>query len=95
MSINSIQTKHIAKLANIAINEQQCQTLTLELNAILKTIEKMQQVNTDKATPMAHPRDEQAILRMDVVTQSDQREAFLPLAPKVSNDLFVVPKVID
>ncbi len=94
MTINSTQIKHLSKLASIAVNEQQCQTLTSELNGILTIIEKMQQVNTDMVTPMAHPRDEQATLRSDTITESDLRQQFLPLAPKVSKDLFIVPKVI-
>ena len=50
---------------------------------------------TDEIDPMAHPLDLEQRLRVDAVTESDQHELFQSIAPNVSDDLYVVPRVIE
>ena len=44
---------------------------------------------------MANPLDATARLRVDEITETNQRERFQAIAPAVENGLYLVPKVID
>lgn len=44
---------------------------------------------------MSHPQQAMQRLREDRVTESDQRDAFQPIAPHVEDGLYLVPKVIE
>ena len=66
-----------------------------QLNAILGLIEEMQAVDTDGVEPMSHPQDVSTPLRVDLVSEGDQRSLFQSVAPKVEDGLYLVPKVIE
>jgi aspartyl-tRNA(Asn)/glutamyl-tRNA(Gln) amidotransferase subunit C len=59
----------------------------------------MQSVNTDGIEPLAHPIEQIMTiaqpLRDDVVTEQDQRDAYMKNAPAEHDGLFLVPKVIE
>jgi aspartyl-tRNA(Asn)/glutamyl-tRNA(Gln) amidotransferase subunit C len=64
----------------------------------------MQAVNTEGIVPMSHSQDVVQRLREDVVTKTNQREAFQKIAPALGNGsaeravdsgLYLVPKVIE
>jgi len=44
---------------------------------------------------MSHPQEVTQRLREDRVTETDERELFLSLAPEVEDGLYLVPKVIE
>jgi len=95
MSLTHQDVARIAKLARIAVTDQEIEAVGLQLNTIFGLIEKMQAVDTTDVEPMAHPQDDALRLRPDVVTEPNRRDAFLAVAPKVENGLFLVPKVIE
>jgi aspartyl-tRNA(Asn)/glutamyl-tRNA(Gln) amidotransferase subunit C len=95
MSLTHQDVARIAKLARINVNDEEIAAVGNQLNNIFGLIEKMQAVNTDGIEPMAHPQDVSLRLREDIVTQTNQREAFQALAPQVEKGLFLVPKVIE
>ena len=55
----------------------------------------MNQVDTEGVAPMAHPMDASQRLRIDEVTETNQREKFQTIAPDVEAGLYRVPKVIE
>ena len=55
----------------------------------------LKSVDTEGVEPLAHPLDAVQRLRVDSVTETDQREAFQALAPAAEAGLFLVPKVIE
>ena len=59
------------------------------------TVEQMEAANTEGVPPMAHPLSMSQRLRADEVTESDQREQFQRIAPRVEAGLYLVPKVIE
>lgn len=95
MALNIEDIKRIAYLARIEINEQEAATTLSKLSGILGLIEQMQAVNTEGIEPMSHSQDLTQRLREDVVTQTNQREAFQAIAPLTENGLYLVPKVIE
>jgi aspartyl-tRNA(Asn)/glutamyl-tRNA(Gln) amidotransferase subunit C len=52
-------------------------------------------VDTAGVVPMAHPLDMAQRLRTDDVTETNQREHFQAIAPRVEAGLYLVPKVIE
>ncbi|VAW93888.1 Aspartyl-tRNA(Asn) amidotransferase subunit C @ Glutamyl-tRNA(Gln) amidotransferase subunit C [hydrothermal vent metagenome] len=95
MSLDDEQIKKIAHLAKLQIEESDIPGYAKNLSNILDLVAQMDSVNTDGVTPMAHPMDAVQRLRVDEVTEQDQREKFQQHAPKVEDGLFLVPKVIE
>ena len=95
MSINNDDVEKIAHLARLAIDPAQLETYTQTLSEILDLVEQMNEVDTDGIDAMAHPRDTELRLRADAVTEENQRDKCLKLAPASENGLFLVPKVLD
>jgi len=95
MSIDASQVKKIARLARLKITEQEAAAYADSLSRILGLIEQMNAVDTKDVAPMAHPSEAVLRLRADAVTETDQREKFQAIAPKVEAGLYLVPKVIE
>lgn len=95
MSLSLEEVTRIARLARIALNPDETVATQAKLNGIFALIEQMQAVDTAALIPLSHPQDLVQRLRQDVVTESDQREAFQALAPAAEAGLYLVPKVIE
>ena len=95
----SLQTKDVAKiaqLARLAIAEQEMPAYAAGLSKIINFVEQLNAAKVDDAEPMAHPLAGQVQrLRADEVTESDAREKFQRNAPRVEAGLYLVPKVIE
>ena len=95
MTIQAADVRRIAHLARIAIDDQDIERFAANLSAILEFVEQMNAVDTDKVMAMAHPQDAVQRLRPDVVTECNQREAFMRNAPLAESGLYLVPRVIE
>ncbi|MEM7408110.1 MAG: Asp-tRNA(Asn)/Glu-tRNA(Gln) amidotransferase subunit GatC [Pseudomonadota bacterium] len=89
------EVKHVARLARLAIDEQQAEHYRQDLNDILTLVETMQARETEGVAPMSNPLDATQRLRPDAVTEAVDRELFQENAPHAEEGLFLVPKVID
>ena len=95
MSIERQQVEQLARLARLALDESTLARTTSSLGDVLALIDQLQAVDTAGVEPMAHPLDAVQRLRADEVTEPDQRDALLALAPASEDGLFLVPKVIE
>ena len=95
MALSSEEIRRIARLARIAVTEQEAIEMGQKLTGIFQLIEEMQAVDTADVEPMAHALDVMQRLREDKVTETDQRERFQSIAPQVESGLYLVPKVIE
>jgi aspartyl-tRNA(Asn)/glutamyl-tRNA(Gln) amidotransferase subunit C len=104
MALNISDIKRVAHLARLDISEQEASQTLTKLTGILGLIEQMQAVDTRGITPMSHAQDVTQRLRDDVVSKTNQRDAFQKNAPKLGNGsseqavaggLYLVPKVIE
>ena len=95
MSVNTEQVRHIARLARIAMSDEELERLVPELNNILGWVEQLGEVNTDGVEPLTAVIDQELRLRDDVVTDGDCRDAVLANAPAAEHGFFAVPKVIE
>ncbi|MEP0071358.1 MAG: Asp-tRNA(Asn)/Glu-tRNA(Gln) amidotransferase subunit GatC [Marinomonas sp.] len=95
MSINKQDVQKIAHLARLALTEEDADQYQNSLSSVLSLVEQMQSIDTDGVEPLSNPLEMTQRLRDDVVTEDNQRDAFLANAPQSEAGLFLVPKVID
>jgi aspartyl-tRNA(Asn)/glutamyl-tRNA(Gln) amidotransferase subunit C len=95
MSVSIEQVRHIARLARIAMSDEEIERLAPELNNILGWVEQLGEVNTDGVEPLATVIDQKLRLRDDVVNDGNIREEILANAPEAQHGFFAVPKVIE
>ena len=95
MSVSTEQVRHIAKLARIAMSDDEIERLAPELNNILGWVEQLGEVNTDGIEPLTAVIDQKLRLRDDVVTEGNIRDEVLANAPEAQHGFFAVPKVIE
>ncbi len=95
MSLDNKKIKEIAYLARLNIEDSEIEQSTAELNNILKLMDKLGEIDTGDAQPMAHPLKMSQRLREDNVTEKDLSEEFQAIAPKTGKGHFLVPTVIE
>jgi len=95
MSVSPDQVRHIARLARIAMSDEELERLVPELNAIIGWVEQLGEVNTDGIEPLTAVIDQKLRLRDDVVNDGDCRDDVLANAPNAQHGFFAVPKVIE
>jgi len=95
VSISREDIEKVAVLARIKVDDEQVSALEKDLGNILDLVDQLGAADTDSVEPMAHPLDAVQRLRPDVVTETNQREAFQAIAPATEDGLYLVPKVIE
>jgi aspartyl-tRNA(Asn)/glutamyl-tRNA(Gln) amidotransferase subunit C len=95
MSVTNEQVRHIARLARIAMSDEELERLVPELNNILGWVEQLGEVNTDGVEPLTAVIDLKQRLRDDVVNDGNIRDEILANAPDAQHGFFAVPKVIE
>ncbi len=95
MSLSLADVEKVARLARLAMNDQELQAAQAQMSNIFGLIAEMQAVDTKGVAPMSHSQDLAQRLREDKVTESNQREAFQAIAPQVEHGLYLVPQVIE
>ena len=76
--LSNEQVRHIAKLARIAMSDEEIERLAPELNNILGWVEQLGEANTDGVEPLTAVIDLKLRLRDDVVNDDHVRDAILP-----------------
>jgi aspartyl-tRNA(Asn)/glutamyl-tRNA(Gln) amidotransferase subunit C len=95
MSVDHKTVRRIARLARIAVVEDDIPHLQGELNAILSFVEQLNEVDVEGVEPMTSVTPMQMKKRPDEVTDGGDPEAVLSNAPAREDNFFVVPKVVE
>ena len=95
MSVDLQTVKRVARLARIAVSEEDAARMTGELNAILGFVEQLNEVDVEGVEPMTSNVHQPLRLRDDVVTDGNRVADVLGNAPKSADGFFVVPKVVE
>ena len=95
MSIDKDTVKHISKLARISLDEKKINSLSKDLSSIMKFIEKLNELNTDKTTPLTSIINASLKSREDEVKDGKIRDQILKNSPEKNEEFFVVPKVVE
>ena len=95
MSVDVQRVKEVARLARIAITDQEAQELTGDMNEILGWVEQLDNVDITNVEPMTAVVDTKIKLRSDEISDGNYAEKIVSNAPKSEDDFFMVPKVIE
>jgi aspartyl-tRNA(Asn)/glutamyl-tRNA(Gln) amidotransferase subunit C len=95
MSVDLATVKRVARLARIAVSEDDAMRMTGELNAILGFVEQLQAVDVDGVEPMTSVTPMAMKKRQDVVTDGDRAADIVANAPASEENFFLVPKVVE
>ena len=82
---------HVARLARLAIGDDELDPMARELSAVLDHIAKMGELDLTDVPPTSHVVEVTGALRPDEPCPSLPRESALAQAPAVSDGGFLVP----
>ena len=95
MSIDKETARKVAKLARIKVEDDALDALAGEFNAILRSVEQLNEVDVEGVEPMTSVTPMRLKRRADVVTDGDQQDKVLSNAPDAREGFFAVPKVVE
>ena len=95
MSLDSHAINKLCELARLAIEEAELPDVSSKLTRIVALVDELQAVDTSGVIPLAHPLDRPQRLRVDHVTEQDDRDRFQANAARVARGLYLVPRVIE
>jgi aspartyl-tRNA(Asn)/glutamyl-tRNA(Gln) amidotransferase subunit C len=82
---------HVARLARLALSEEEIEPMARELSAVLDHIAKIGELDLEDVPPTSHVVELTGALRPDEPRPCLPREAALAEAPATSDDGFLVP----
>lgn len=94
MSIEKSDVEYVARLARLALTEEEKELYTTELNAVLGFMETLNQLDTTEVSPTTHVLDLKNVFRDDVVGISMPTEEVVANAPEAEDGQFKVPKIM-
>ncbi|HEX4804530.1 MAG TPA: Asp-tRNA(Asn)/Glu-tRNA(Gln) amidotransferase subunit GatC [Conexibacter sp.] len=89
--IDRAQVLHVAKLARLALSDEEVERMTRELSAVLGHIEKISELDLDGVPPTSHVVDVVNALRPDEPRPSLPPDVALAAAPEPLAEGFGVP----
>lgn len=85
----------MAALARLALTAEEERRLAGDLDAILRYVAQLDELDTAGVEATSHPLDPGSALRDDQVRNPADPEAVLGNAPERAGDFFRVPKIIE
>jgi aspartyl-tRNA(Asn)/glutamyl-tRNA(Gln) amidotransferase subunit C len=95
MSVDQNTVRRIARLARIAVTDEDVPHLQGELNAILAFVEQLNEVDVEGVEPMTSVTPMAMKKRRDEVTDGGIPELIVRNAPSTEDNFFLVPKVVE
>jgi aspartyl-tRNA(Asn)/glutamyl-tRNA(Gln) amidotransferase subunit C len=95
MSVTIDTVKRVAKLARIAVDDEDARRMTGELNTILGFVEQLNEVDVSGVEPMTSVMPMEMKKRQDVVTDGGKAGDIVANAPATEESFFLVPKVVE
>ena len=95
MSLDGATVARVARLARIAISDEERERLAGELSGILDWVEQLDEVDTEGVEPITCAVAATPKPREDAVTEGGVAEDIVKNAPKSAQGFFVVPKTVE
>jgi aspartyl-tRNA(Asn)/glutamyl-tRNA(Gln) amidotransferase subunit C len=95
MSLTRGDVEQVARLARLALTDDEIDAITPQLAAIIGYVETLNGLDTTDVEPTSHAVPISNAFRDDQVTPSLEVDAALANAPARIADYFLVPKVIE
>lgn len=95
MSSPDLNVRHVARLARLALTDEEVTTFEGQLGRVLEHIEHLKKLDVTDVEPTAHTSAVFNVVREDIPGPSLARSAALGIAPRSANNLVIVPKVVE
>ena len=102
MSLTPDDVLKAARLARLALGDDEVAAVVPRLNDVMALFEVMREVDTEGVEPMAHAlegrgdgTEARQRMRPDEVTETDRRSDYQAGAPAVEDGLYLVPRVVE
>jgi aspartyl-tRNA(Asn)/glutamyl-tRNA(Gln) amidotransferase subunit C len=86
--------EHVARLARLALTDDEAGQLTAQLEVILEHAAQVSALDTAGVPPTAHPLPLSNVLRPDDPRPGLPRDEVLAMAPACEDDRFRVPRIL-
>jgi aspartyl-tRNA(Asn)/glutamyl-tRNA(Gln) amidotransferase subunit C len=86
--------EHVARLARLALSEEEVDRFTTQLAAILEHAAQIAALDTAGVAPTAHPIPLANVLRPDEARPGLSRDEVLAMAPEAEDGRFRVPRMM-
>ena len=95
MEIKREDILHLAQLSNISLNDGETESLTKDLQNIIKYISQLDSLDTDGVEPTYQVFEMENVWRSDeILPQDASREELLALTKEEKDNQIKVPKVL-
>jgi aspartyl-tRNA(Asn)/glutamyl-tRNA(Gln) amidotransferase subunit C len=93
--ITAADVEHVARLARLALTDDEIKRFTDELGHILEHAADLATLDLDGVEPTAHPLPLTNVMRPDEIRPPLPRDEVLAEAPAVEDGRFRVPRILD
>ncbi len=94
MSLTTDDVRHVARLARLALSDDEVEALGGQLSSILAYAEKVSEVATSDVPPTSHPYPLRNVWRDDEARPSLPPEDAISTAPEAQDGRFQVPRIV-
>ncbi len=95
MAIGVDQVRHVARLARLAVPEQDLPRYAEELGRILEHVARLQRLDTQNVPPTSSALVVGGVARVDEPRPGLANEAVVANAPAEHHGMFLVPRVVE
>jgi len=92
--INDELINKLSKLAKLKFDDNAKEKIKIDLDKIVKFIDKLEEVNTDNVDPLVFISEEVNNFREDTIDDEVSQKEALKNAPHYDSDYFKVPTVL-
>ena len=90
-----LDVAYVARLARINLSKEEAKAFQKQLDDVLDYVEKLRQADVSHVEAVAHALPIFNVFREDEPRDWFTAEEALSNAPRKTNDLFIVPKVVE
>lgn len=95
MAISKEQVLHVARLARLALTDEEVERFTHQLSSILEHAEQVSALATEDVPPTSHAIPLRNVFRPDEPQPSLPQEKALSTAPEAEDGRFRVPRIME
>lgn len=88
------QVEHLAKLASIALSDEEIGAMKEDLQSIVKSVALISDIDVTGVEPTVNPVLLPSHMREDVTGNTLKRDVLLKQAPECEEGMFVTPRIL-
>jgi aspartyl-tRNA(Asn)/glutamyl-tRNA(Gln) amidotransferase subunit C len=94
MATERIDVRAVARLARLALSDEEVERYGAQLEDLLKHVDDLKQLDTSDVAATAQVIESRNVTRPDVITPCLAHEVVMAGAPQAQHGFFRVPKII-